>query len=151
MRPRTRTALTRAVVAGVIAWVAVAAVAASTAGGPPDPARDCGAATTPAARIECAQRDQEAAARAQDALLHRLEEALPPARRPPLTRAQKAWDAWKAAQCAFEASGASDATDRALTRWRCEARVTRERSAMLEAAIACAGAVDCGPPARTRP
>ncbi|MEO7243973.1 MAG: lysozyme inhibitor LprI family protein [Rubrivivax sp.] len=140
-RPTTPT-LPRALLGLLIAHAAAAAGAAAE-----PPPIDCSAAVTTVAMTECADQALQAATAAQTDQLGRLEGRLPVARRPALTRAQKAWLAWRTAHCEFESSGAADGSLRGVLRQQCAARMTRERTVSLAALTDCReGEVVCAGP-----
>ena len=100
-------------------------------------APDCAAPTTQVDMNRCAYEDFLVANGAQAAVLKRLTQALTMPGRQRLRTAQKAWIAWRTAQCEFESSGSSGGSAHELARWSCTARLTRERTAALETLATC--------------
>ena len=115
----------------------------------------CAAATTSAEMLVCAEEDFLAATAEQAAPLNRLLAQLPAARRPAFRRAQKAWIGYRTSTCLFEASAAAGGSLAPVLQWRCVARLTRDRAALLSALLACPeGDVACprsAPAAPARP
>ena len=109
-------------------------------------APDCIAPITQTAMSRCAYEDFLAANGAQAAVLQGLAQGLAAPDRQRLRAAQKAWIAWRTAQCAFETGGSSGGTAREMARWSCTAMLTRDHTVALaklancrEGNIACPG------------
>ena len=100
-------------------------------------APDCSAPTAQADMSRCAYEDFLAANGAQAAVLKSLTQGLAVPDRQRLRTAQKAWIAWRTAECEFETGGSSGASARELARWSCTAKLTRERSVALDKLASC--------------
>ncbi len=131
--------------------------APATAPAPARPAASvaCVDAITTVALLACVEEDFLAAMAEQAAPLSRLLAQLPAARRPAFRRAQTAWIGYRTSSCLFEASAAAGGSLAPLLQWRCAARLTRDRAALLSALLACPeGDVACprsAPAAPARP
>jgi uncharacterized protein YecT (DUF1311 family) len=86
----------------------------------------------------CAYEDWLAANAAQVAVLRPYDARLGSADRQRWRAAQKAWIGWRTAQCGFESGAAGGGSARAMLRWQCTARLTRERTAAIERLANCA-------------
>lgn len=109
-------------------------------------APDCSAPITQADMNRCAYDDFLAATGEQAEVLKALSGNLAAPDRPRLRAAQKAWIAWRTAQCEFETGSSGGGSVRELARWSCVAKLTRERTLTLaklgncaEGDIACPG------------
>ena len=100
-------------------------------------APDCSAPTHQADMNRCAYEDFLAANGAQAAVLKDLTQGLAVPDRQRLRTAQKAWIAWRTAQCEFESGGSSGGSARELARWSCTAKLTRERTVALDKLAHC--------------
>jgi len=100
-------------------------------------APDCSAPTTQPDMNHCAYEDFLAVNGAQAAVLKGLNQGLAAPDRQRLRAAQKAWIAWRTAQCEFESGGSSGGSARELARWRCTAKLTRERTTALDKLAHC--------------
>ena len=100
-------------------------------------APDCSAPTTQADMNRCAYEDFLASNGEQAAVLMGLTQGLAAPDRQRLRTAQKAWIAWRTAQCEFESGGSSGGSARDLARWSCTAKLTRERTAALDKLAHC--------------
>jgi uncharacterized protein YecT (DUF1311 family) len=100
-------------------------------------APDCRAASTQADMNRCAYEDFLAANGAQAAVLKGLAQALAVPDRQRLRTAQKAWIAWRTAQCEFETGASSGGSAHELARWRCTGKLTRERTLALDKLAHC--------------
>ncbi len=100
-------------------------------------APDCAAPNTQADMSRCAYQDFLAANGAQAVVLRSLAPALAAPDWQRLRAAQKAWIAWRTAQCAFETGGSSGGTAREMARWSCAAVLTRDRTAVLDKLANC--------------
>lgn len=106
-------------------------------------APDCNAPTTQADMNRCAYDDFLAANGAQAKVLKELTGGLAGPDRTRLRVAQKAWIAWRTAQCEFE-TGSGGGSARELARWVCTARLARERTVALAQLANCAeGDIAC--------
>ena len=103
----------------------------------PAEAPDCSAPTRQADMNRCAYDDFLAANGAQAAVLKGLSQGLAVPDRHRLRTAQKAWIAWRTAQCEFESGGSSSGSAREMARWRCTARLARERTVALDKLARC--------------
>lgn len=100
-------------------------------------APDCRAPTTQGDMNRCAYESFLAANDAQAAVLKGLTQALSAPDRQRLRAAQKAWIAWRTAQCAFESGAGNGGTAREMARWNCTTELTRERTTALEKLARC--------------
>ena len=100
-------------------------------------ALDCSAPTTQADMNRCGYEDFLAANGAQAAVLKGLMQGLAAPDRQRLRTAQKAWIAWRTAQCEFESGSSSGGSARELARWSCTATLTRERTMALDKLAHC--------------
>ena len=100
-------------------------------------APDCSAPTTQADMNRCAYEDFLAANGAQAAVLKGFTQGLAVPDRQRLRTAQKAWIAWRTAQCEFESGGSSGGSAREMARWSCTAKLTRERTVALDKLAHC--------------
>ena len=100
-------------------------------------APDCSAPTRQADMNRCAYEDFLAANGAQAAVLTGFTQGLAVPDRQRLRTAQKAWIAWRTAQCEFESGGSSGGSARELARWSCTAKLTRERTVALDKLAHC--------------
>lgn len=100
-------------------------------------APDCSAPITQADMNRCAYEDFLAASGAQAAALKGLTQGLAAPDRQRLRAAQKAWIAWRTAQCAFETGSSRGGSARELARWTCTAKLTRERTVALDKLAHC--------------
>ena len=100
-------------------------------------APDCSAPTTQADMNRCAYEDFLAANGAQAAVLKGLTQGLAAPDRQRLRTAQKAWIAWRTAQCEFESGASGGGSAHELARWSCAAKLTRERTVALDKLAHC--------------
>ena len=112
-------------------------------------APDCRAPTTQADMSRCAYETFLAANGAQAAVLKEFTQGLSAPGRQRLRAAQKAWIAWRGAQCEFETGGSGGGSARELARWSCTAKLTRERTVALQKLADCPEG-DIGCPGRMR-
>jgi uncharacterized protein YecT (DUF1311 family) len=101
-------------------------------------ALDCNNATTQADMNTCAYDDFLAANAVQAAALKAYSAGLSTADRARWRAAQRAWLDWRSAHCAFESGAAAGGSAREMLRWRCAARLTRERTAAIGQLAHCA-------------
>ena len=101
-------------------------------------ALDCKAAAMQADMNACAYEDFLAANALQAAAIKTLDARLSSAQRQRWRAAQKSWIAWRTAQCSFESGAAAGGSARAMLRWQCVTRLTRERTAAIERLTTCA-------------
>jgi uncharacterized protein YecT (DUF1311 family) len=107
-------------------------------------APDCIAPITQTDMNRCAYEDFLVANGAQAAVLKGLDQGLAAPDRQRLRTAQKAWIAWRTAQCRFESGGSHGGSARELARWSCTAKLTREHIAALEKLATCPeGDISC--------
>ncbi len=106
---------------------------------------DCANATTQAAMTVCAERSFKAA----DAELNITYKALTQKVTEPglanLRSAQRAWIAYRDAQCAFESAGTEDGSVQAMVISVCREDLTREQNSRLAGQLTCEeGDLSCG-------
>jgi uncharacterized protein YecT (DUF1311 family) len=117
--------------APLVLWVPLQLLAAQT------DAPDCSAPTTQADMNRCAYEDFLAANGAQAGVLKGITQGLAAPDRQRLRAAQKAWIAWRTAQCEFETGASSGGSAHELARWRCTGKFARERTVALEKLAHC--------------
>ncbi len=100
-------------------------------------ALDCKTALTQADMNACAYEDFLAANAAQAASIKALETRLKTSDRSRWRSAQKAWIAWRTAQCSFESGTASGGSVREMLRWQCVTRQTQARTTSIERLSTC--------------
>ena len=100
-------------------------------------APDCRAPSSQADMNRCAFEDFLIVNGAQAAVLNGLTQRLPAPDRRRLRAAQKAWIAWRTAQCAFETGGSSGGSAHQMALWTCQARLVSERTTALEKLAKC--------------
>lgn len=116
----------------------------------PAAARACGEAATQREAAAC-QQERLVTAQAQMGDRYRaLSAALAPGPRDALRRAQRAWVAWRAAACDFEASGVAGGSVAPMVRTRCATRLTEERTVELRRLLEDCPEGDLACPARPR-
>jgi uncharacterized protein YecT (DUF1311 family) len=98
------------------------------------PAGRCDAPHTQAEMNACAAEDFLRADARLNAVYKQAMKAIDPARQPKLKAAQRAWLAFRDAECEFEASEAEGGTMQPMLRNGCKAEVTKARIAQLTAA-----------------
>lgn len=101
-------------------------------------ALDCQTAATQADMNTCAYEEFLAANAKQAAAIKTLDARLTSADRQRWRAAQKAWIAWRTAQCSFEGGAATGGSAREMLRWQCVTRLTRERTAAIVRLSSCA-------------
>ncbi len=100
-------------------------------------ALDCKTAATQADMNACAYEDFLAANGAQAAAIRTLDARLKASDRSRWRSAQKAWIAWRTAQCSFESGAASGGSVGEMLRWQCVTRLTQERTTSIERLLTC--------------
>jgi uncharacterized protein YecT (DUF1311 family) len=95
-------------------------------------ALDCKTAATQADMNACAYEDFLAANALQAAAIKTLDARLKANDRTRWRAAQKAWIAWRTAQCAFESGTATGGSAHEMLRWQCVTRLTSERTTVIE-------------------
>lgn len=103
----------------------------------PARAEDCARPDTQADMARCAFAAFEAASAEQAAALRAAGERLPKAQQPALRKVQRAFAAFAAAQCDLEALGSQGGSVQQTVKWRCMARLARDRASALQALAAC--------------
>lgn len=108
------------------------------------PATDCAALTTQGARAQCVFADFEAASADYAKAYADLRRGPPRAQRQRALRMQKLWLDYRTAACDFEAGALQGGSLQSEIRWRCAARMTRERAAEMQRQAQCVeGDVSC--------
>lgn len=110
---------------------------AQTAQGAPAPETDCASAATQARMNECAHEDFLAATAAYAASYKAISEKLGPRQKDQFRRTQKLWIGYRTAACNFESSGVAGGSAQAMVKSRCDARMTRTRTAELDVLANC--------------
>ena len=108
---------------------------AQTAKGAAEP--DCASATTQARMNECAHEDFLAATAGYAASYKTISDKLGSKQKDQFRRAQKLWIQYRTAACNFESSGVAGGSAQGMIKWRCDARMTRARSAELDVLANC--------------
>lgn len=105
---------------------------------------DCAALTAQGERTQCVFADFEAASADYAKAYADLRSGLPAAQRKRALRMQKLWLDYRTAACDFEAGALQGGSLQSEIRWRCAARMTRERAAELARQAQCVeGDVTC--------
>jgi uncharacterized protein YecT (DUF1311 family) len=105
---------------------------------------DCGALTTQSQRAQCVFADFEHANADYAKAYADLRRGLPAAQRQRVLRMQKLWLDYRTAACDFEAGALQGGSLQSEVRWRCVARMTRERTAELARMAQCVeGDITC--------
>ena len=122
------------------ASLAACALAALAAAGPsPARAADCSKPVTQTAVTICAAQDRVGADEALNAVYGKLvKEPSLAGRLDTLRAAERAWVAYRDAQCAFEGSEVEGGSMQPMVVDGCATTVTRQRTAALRSALACA-------------
>jgi uncharacterized protein YecT (DUF1311 family) len=108
------------------------------------PPADCDALTTQSERAQCAFADFEHANADYAKAYADLRRGLPAAQRQRALRMRKLWLDYRTAACDFEAGAVQGGSLQSEVRWRCVARMTRERTAELARMAQCVeGDVTC--------
>jgi uncharacterized protein YecT (DUF1311 family) len=100
-------------------------------------APDCNTPTSQTIMNRCAYDDFLAANGAQVKVLKGLTQSLAALDQKRLRSAQKSWIAWRTAECEFETGGSSGGSVHELASWRCAAKLTRERTLVLDKLANC--------------
>lgn len=103
----------------------------------PAPAPDCANATTQARMNECAYEDFLAATAGYADSYTTISNKLGTKQKDQFRRAQKLWIQYRTAACNFESNGVAGGSAQAMVKWRCDARMTRARTAELTALANC--------------
>ena len=101
------------------------------------PATDCANASTQARMNECANEDFLAATAGYAASYKSLSDGMSATQKDQFRRTQKLWIQYRTAACNFESSGVSGGSTRPMVKWQCDARMTRARTAELNALANC--------------
>jgi uncharacterized protein YecT (DUF1311 family) len=105
---------------------------------------DCGALTAQSQRAQCVFADFEHANADYAQAYAHLRRGLPAAQRQRVLRMQKLWLDYRTAACDFEAGALQGGSLQSEVRWRCVARMTRERTAELARMAQCVeGDITC--------
>jgi uncharacterized protein YecT (DUF1311 family) len=126
------------------------ATASATFAALPAAAGACGEAATQRDATACEQARLVAAQAPMTDAYRALSAALAPGPHDALERAQRAWLAWRAAACDFEASGVAGGSAAPMVRARCATRLTEERTAALRRLLEDCPEGDLACPARPR-
>ena len=110
---------------------------AQTAQGALSPEADCASAVTQARMNECAYEDFLAATAGYAASYKTISDKLGPRQKDQFRRTQKLWIQYRTAACNFESSGVAGGSAQGMVKWRCDARMTRARTAELEKLASC--------------
>ena len=106
---------------------------------------DCANATTQGAMNACAARDRAAADTELDAAFEALQDRVSDEGRDALDEAQRAWIAYRDAQCAFESAGTAGGSVHPMIVATCRAELTRARTERLVRQLECEeGDLSCG-------
>lgn len=108
---------------------------------------DCRTPRTQAQMNRCANDALLDARQRQAQAVRELEQALAPAQRKSFRESQRAWERWRAAQCAFESSAGGSV--RPLVESLCATRLTDARTAEIARLADCPEG-DLGCPSRSR-
>ena len=100
-------------------------------------APDCASAVTQARMNECAYEDFLAATAGYAASYKTISDKLGPRQKDQFRRTQKLWIQYRTAACNFESSGVAGGSAQGMVKWRCDARMTRARSAELDVLANC--------------
>ena len=100
-------------------------------------APDCASAVTQARMNECAYEDFLAATAGYAASYKTISDKLGPRQKDQFRRTQKLWIQYRTAACNFESSGVAGGSAQSMIKWRCDARMTRARSAELDVLANC--------------
>lgn len=124
------------------AWIVVAMAAATGHSAMAQtaksvPAKDCASAATQARMNECAYEDFLAATAGYAASYKAISDKLAGRQRDQFRRTQKRWIQYRTAGCNFESSGVQGGSAQGMVKWRCDARMTRVRTAELEKWASC--------------
>jgi uncharacterized protein YecT (DUF1311 family) len=117
------------------AAVLATGASAQTAQGAPAP--DCASATTQARMNECAYEDFLAATAGYAASYKAISDKLGQRQKDQFRRTQKLWIQYRTAACNFESSGVAGGSAQGMVKSRCDARMTRARTAELEVLANC--------------
>jgi uncharacterized protein YecT (DUF1311 family) len=98
---------------------------------------DCSNPRTQVDLNACAYEDFLAANAAQATAQRDYDARLASADRKRWRAAQKAWIAWRTAQCQFESGAVAGGSAQEMVRWQCTARLTRERTSAIERPAVC--------------
>ncbi len=104
---------------------------------PSTSATDCANAGTQARLNECAYEDFLVATSDYSASHKTISEKLSPKQKDQFRRAQKLWIQYRTAACNFESSGVAGGSAQAMVKSQCDARMTRARTAELDALANC--------------
>ena len=104
---------------------------------PSAPAPDCANPTTQARMNECAYEDFLAANSGYAASYKTLSDSMSATQKDQFRRTQKLWIQYRTAACNFESSGVAGGSARPMVKWQCDARMTRARTAELNALANC--------------
>lgn len=118
-----------AVAAGVLAHAATEPAEGS--------AQACVNAGTQADMNRCAFEDFEAAGSGYAQRYKELSQPMPKAQRDRLRRMQSAWLKFRTESCRYESGPSTGGSVQEFIYWRCAARMTRERTVVLQALAAC--------------
>ena len=108
-------------------------------------ATSCGDQTTQTAMNQCADAQYRLADRTLNATYGKLLAKLSPPGRSALQTAQRAWLAYRDAECAFETAGSADGSIHPFVLSQCLEGLTRAQTGLLAAQANCAeGDLSCG-------
>lgn len=100
-------------------------------------APDCASATTQTRMNECEYEDFLEATAGYAASYKAISDKLAPRQKDQFRRAQKLWIQYRTAACNFESSGVAGGSAQGMVKSRCDARMTRARSAELDVLANC--------------
>ena len=100
-------------------------------------APDCASAVTQARMNECAYEDFLAATAGYAASYKTISDKLGPRQKDQFRRTQKLWIGYRTAACNFESNGVAGGSAQAMVKSRCDARMTRTRTAELDVLANC--------------
>ena len=116
----------------VVAMAAVSGHSARAQTAKSAPAQDCASAVTQARMNECAYEDFLAATAGYAASYKAISDKFAGRQRDQFRRTQKLWIQYRTAACNLESSGVQGGSAQGMVKSRCEARMTRVRTAELE-------------------
>lgn len=100
-------------------------------------APDCVSPATQARMNECEYEDFLEATAGYAASYKAISDKLAPRQKDQFRRAQKLWIQYRTAACNFESSGVAGGSAQGMVKSRCDARMTRARSAELDVLANC--------------
>jgi uncharacterized protein YecT (DUF1311 family) len=110
---------------------------------------ECTAPATQAAMNRCAQHALAASREREAQAIRALEQSLSSSQRKSFRDAQRAWERWRSAQCAFESGASAGGSVRPMIEAQCATRLTEARTAEIARLTNCPEG-DLGCPRRPR-